>query len=287
MKTEGYELLYSQEEGCFYSPEPPRFAPPFRGACRYLISLDYDGTLRQDHEAVSPAFFELMAAWRPHGVRWGINTGRSLHKLAAELRGFPFLPDFICTCERYAYLADAEGMLRPAAEHNAHCHRANMQLRAELLPTWQTFLSNMRAAAPALKWETAQDDPLSIEATDSATLDALMPAITSFARPCRHTAIQRAGRFMRLSDSRFTKGSALRCVQQSWQTPEHALFIMGDGHNDLDAFRLFPDAFCAAPANAHADVLKWLSRHGGYISPGSGVLEALLHWADLHHITEV
>lgn len=255
------------------------------GACRWLISLDYDGTLRQEEEPPEPAFFRLMDEWRPHGVRWGINTGRSLPKLEAELPAFPFLPDFICTCERYAYLTDATGRLRPAEEHNAHCHRANAELRDALLPAWLPFLKTLRTLTPTLEWETAADDPLSIEAKDSATLDHLMPDIRAFAAHRPHTAIQRAGRFMRLSDARFTKGSALRYVQLHWQTPEHALFIMGDGHNDIDAFRLFPRAFRAAPCNAHIDVLAWMRRHGGYISPRRGVVDALLHWANCMHIT--
>lgn len=276
--------LHSREEATTLRLPP---TPPTGScACRLLVSLDYDGTLRAEGApGVSADFFELIRLLGSHGVRWGVNTGRSLHKLAGELATFPCMPHFICTCERYTYLADAHGRLRPAAEHNARCHAANIQLRERILPAWQrSVITQLRRLHPACDWETAADDPLSIEAADSATLDVLMPHITRFARSLPHAAIQRAGRFMRLSDARFTKGSALRCVQQAWQVPEEHLFLMGDGHNDIDAFRLFPKAFCAAPPTAHPHVLHWLREHGGHISTAPGVVAALRHWSSLQGI---
>lgn len=283
MRAEEAQLLESREEGA--SIPLPRPAEPSAQPCRLLVSLDYDGTLRAEGESgVHPAFFEHMSTLRHHGVRWGVNTGRSLHKLAGELASFPYQPDFICTCERYAYMADERGHLRPAAEHNTRCHAANLAVRELVLPAWLELLPRLRQLHPGCAWEIAADDPLSIEAADSAALDALMPRLSDFAQQWPTVAIQRAGRFMRLSDSRFTKGSALRHIQQAWRVPEECLFLMGDGHNDIDAFRHFPRAFCAAPANAHPDVLHWLRAHGGYISPEPGVLQALLHWCARHGI---
>ena len=270
--------LTSREEGITIPVPAP--APPCGCECRRLVSLDYDGTLRAEGApGVQAEFFDVMERLRPHGVRWGVNTGRSLRKLAGELAGFRLQPDFICTCERYAYLADSGGRLRPARAHNAHCHAANLQLRETILPAWHTLLHHLRRQRPGGAWEPAADDPLSIEAADSAELDLLMPQLSEFARQVPAVAIQRAGRFMRLSDARFTKGSALRHVQQAWHTPEEGLFLMGDGHNDLDAFRHFPRAFCAAPSTAHPDVLSWLQSHGGHISSAPGVVSALLHWS--------
>lgn len=282
--TEAYTLLHSAEEGDAHLPSHLR-AEPYCGSCRWLVSLDYDGTLRREDEGVEAEFFPLMSALRPHGVRWGINTGRSLHKMAADLVHFPHLPDFLCTCERYVYLAEEDGRLAPAAAHNARCHRANMQLREALLPTWLPALDELRRAHPDCTWEVAADDPLSIEAVDSATMDTLMPHLLPFAR--EGVAIQRAGRFMRLSDARYSKGSALRCVRENWAVAEESLFLMGDGHNDIDAFRHFPAAFRAAPRTAHPDVLAWLREHGGYLSPSLGVVEALRHWAQVMQLTPV
>ena len=267
--------LISAEEGAI---RLPALSAPCPGGCRALVSLDYDGTLRHEQSGIHPDFAPTIRSLRAQGVRWGINTGRSLRKLEPELAALPLMPDFICTCERYVYLADAEGRLRPASAYNARCHAANAALLSELLPTWQSELTALRALLPDLKWEIAADDPLSIEARDSSVMDALMPHLLRFAAslPLRHIKIQRAGRFMRFSDANFSKGSALRYLQQLWSVPEDHIFLMGDGHNDLDAFACFPRAYCAAPESAHHDVLAWIRAHGGRLAPD--VPHALRHW---------
>lgn len=267
-------LLCSPEEGCVRIPAPSLPA----GRCRLLLSFDYDGTLKPQDAPPEPEFFHLMRELAPLGVYWGINTGRSLRKLEPELELLPLMPHFICTCERYVYLSGDEGRLSPAAEHNARCCRANLALRERILPSWLEALQQLRSLYPEAEWELAADDPLSIEAATPAALDLLMPHLQPFADPSRSVAIQRAGRFMRLSDARYTKGSALRRVQQMLGAQESALFIMGDGHNDIDAFRHFTRAFCAAPADAHPEVIAWLREHGGYISPTTGVLSAVRFW---------
>lgn len=259
----------------------PGLALPFSGACRWLISLDYDETLRTGDPAqpVPAAFFELMRSWRAMGVRWGINTGRTLPYLCQELLpASPFLPDFICTCERFVYLAGADAVLRPLCDHNARCHEHNMQVRARVMPLLHAQLASLRRNAPALQWIIAAEDPLSVEAVDSATMDAIMAFLAPFIATLSGVAAQRAGRYMRLADARYCKGTALQTVAQQWQVPECRWLMLGDGHNDLHAFRLFPAAFCAAPANAHPDVAAWLRGHGGYVSPEPGVMEILHSW---------
>lgn len=265
----------SLAEGCI----PPGNAAPAVGECRWLISLDYDGTLRSESGApISSAFFEQMSAWRPYGVRWGINTGRALDYLLQDiLPCSPVLPDFICTCERYVYLADSNGKLIPAREHNEECLRINLELRHRLVPPLHAALARLRSTHPRLRWEPAAADPLSIEAADSETMDALMPHLLPLVLP--GSAIQRAGRYLRFSDARFSKGTALSYVMQAWHIAEEQLFIMGDGHNDLDAFRMFPRAFCAIPATAHPEIRQWMQeQHAGYLSPEPGVLQALQTW---------
>lgn len=266
-------ILHSTVEGVAAIPGR---AEPFCGACRYLISLDYDGTLRRGSEPPEAAFFALAQELRPYGVRWGVNTGRSLRKLEAELESFPHLPDFICTCERYVYIAGDDGTWRESTAHNSRCHAANTALRERLLPEWKELLLTLRAEQPLLPWEPAVDDPLSIEAESSEAMEKLMPRLKTFAQQHEGVSIQRAGRFMRLSDARYSKGSALHYIQQLWSVPEQHLFLMGDGHNDLDAFRHFPHAWCAAPDSAHEDVLRWLREHGGHTAPG--VADAVRCW---------
>lgn len=260
------------------SKVPPGLAAPFAGPCRLLVSLDFDGTLREPSgPAVPPEFYEQMAAWRHLGLRWGINTGRSLPYLLEELLPCsPLLPDFICTCERYIYLADDSRLLQPLTAHNAICRACNLALRQVFTPVLHERMAQVRAEYPRLVWEFATDDPLSIEAADSETMDALIPLISPLVRRHPGAAIQRAGRYLRFSDARFSKGTALSRILTEWGVPQSRLFIMGDGQNDLDAFRHFPAAFCAAPSGAHPEVLRWLAQRHGCIA--AGVLPALRLW---------
>ncbi len=263
----------------------PGGVPPLPGGCRWLIALDYDGTLRQESGIpVSPSFFEQMQAWRAEGVRWGINTGRSMPYLLGELLpliqqwGQGALPDFLCTCERYVHMADARGHLRAARLHNNRCMADNLALRRRCLPLVQESLACLRRQHPELEWAYALDDPLSVEAVDADTMEEMLPALRRLEAELPGAAMQRAGRYLRFSDARYSKGSALGYLVRAWKLRGEQLFIMGDGHNDLGAFRLFPEAFCAAPAGAHPEVVGYLRARGGYVSPCDGVDDALRHW---------
>lgn len=259
----------------------PGLALPFEGECRWLFSFDYDETLRSvtPGAPVAAEFYELMRRWRSLGIRWGINTGRTLPYLCEELLPqAPFLPDFICTCERFAYVAQEDGLLHPLREHNARCHEHNMQVRKLVQPLFHARLTELRAAYHSLDWIIAPTDPLSIEAVDSATMDAIMDYLAPFIATLEGVAAQRAGRYMRLADARYCKGTALQVVAQQWGVPPQRWVMLGDGHNDMHAFRLFPEAFCAAPSNAHPDVIAYLQGAGGYISSTPGVMEILHAW---------
>lgn len=259
----------------------PGYALPRPVPCRWLISLDYDETLRclDPQQPVPLEFFELMREWRHLGICWGINTGRTLPYLCQELLPCsPFLPDFICTCERYAYVADEAGVLRPLVEHNARCREHNESVRERIRPLLHARLASLRCVYPTLEWIIAADDPLSVEAVDSDTMDAIMAFLSPFVAGLEGVSAQRAGRYMRLADARYCKGTALKTVAELWNVPSSHWAMLGDGHNDMHAFRLFSDAFCGAPATAHPDVLEYLRSRGGYISSTPGVMEILHAW---------
>ena len=122
-----------------------------------------------------------------------------------------------------------------------------------------------------------EESNTSDEDISDALAELLQPLMAQYA----DVSMQRAGRYMRLADSRLHKGSALAHVAEAWQLAEDRLLIIGDGHNDMDAFSRFPGAFNAAPSDAHPEVLAWLREHGGYISPESGVMQILRHWGAL------
>lgn len=266
---------------------PEGGALPQRSPCRWLISLDFDGTLWSGTKCppVPPDFFELIQRWRDVGVRWGINTGRTMEYLLEDWNQIAsFLPDFICTCERFVYLAGDDGRLRGLSVHNSAAGEAAIALQKRISSLFHAELRNIRASYPHLSWSIAPSDPLSVEAADSATMDELSELLLPFMQGLHDVSIQRAGRYMRLSDARFNKGAALARVAEAWRVGAERILVAGDGHNDIDAFAQFRGAFCAAPADAHPEVIAWLETNGGYISTESGVMQILHHWGEFNGV---
>lgn len=260
---------------------PAGRALPQSGPCSLLVSLDFDGTLWHGdaQPPIPPAFLELMLQCRGAGVRWGINTGRTMAYLLEDWnKHVPFLPDFICTCERFVYLAASDGTLSGIPGHNAAASLAAETLRKHMQPLLHAELERIAVSYPNLEWIIAPSDSLSVETADADTMDTLANLLQPFLGNHPAVSMQRAGRYMRLADSRFHKGSALAHVAQEWQVENSRILIIGDGHNDMDAFARFPGAFCAAPSDAHPDVLAWLRSHGGYISTEPGIMQILRHW---------
>ncbi len=261
---------------------------PLTIPCTHLISLDFDGTLwhGESRPPIPDNFFELMRQWRGAGVRWGINTGRTMAYLLEDWESHaPFLPDFICTCERYVYLATPDSSLMGLQGHNAAAVSAAAVLQDSMRPLLHAELEKIAVSHPHLEWTIAPTDPLSVEAADGAVMDAMAALLQPLLRQHPEVAMQRAGRYMRLADVRFHKGSALAHVAEEWQVENNRILIIGDGHNDIDAFARFPGAFCAAPADAHPEVREWLQSNGGYVSPQSGVMQILNHWAEINRLT--
>lgn len=255
-------------------------AAPLCGPCRFLISLDFDGTLRSKiGDPISKEFFELMAELRPMGVRWGINTGRNLPELIHEIGPcLHHMPDFICTCERYAYFTDEQGIVRPAVDNNVRCEDHNEALRAQHLAAVREGLAQMAAIHPNVVWRKDPLDEFSVIAADETSMDELFPFLQDLCAQLDGFSLQRAGRYVRFSDARYNKGTALECVVEAWGLADGQLFIMGDGHNDISAFKHYPKAFNACPLNAHQEVLDYAQEFGVYHSREKGVMEAIQHW---------
>ena len=260
----------------------PGGAAPFIGSCRYVVALDYDGTLRSPEGAPVPEpFLRLMAEARPYGVRWGINTGRSLGYLCEELLGcLTELPDFICTTERFAYMADERGIVRPATEFNRESYEANALLRRELGEPLAAEMARIRRLHPEWEWCMAPNDPLSVQAKDTATMDGIAPLLQPFVDALPGVAMQRASRFMRLSDARYNKATALAYVMEQWGVDGAHLFAMGDGHNDLDVFTRFPESYFGCPADAHPEIRELMPQMGGHVSESRGVVGLLRRWME-------
>ncbi len=276
-------LLVSTEEG---TVSLPRHEGLLTERCSFLLSLDYDGTLcRNDSRKPDPPFFNYIRQLKKQGVRWGINTGRTLSEMAQFMLELELQPDFLCTRERFVYMVGEDGSWHAAKKHNANCHAAQLAMQQSLQKEWDMILPLLHTECPEAEWYASPIDPLSIVARDSSTMDLLLPHFAPLLHAHPDVRIQRASRFMRFTDACFNKGSVLDYVSKAWQVPETHLFIMGDGHNDLDSFRAFPNSFFAAPQNAHADVIAWVCTHGGHIFPS--VPDAIKKWAKQKSISIV
>lgn len=253
------------------------------GEAEWLLSFDFDGTLwsRDASPGISAGFFDLMRCWRSCcGVRWGINTGRSLNYLLEEFnRVAPFSPDFIVTCERYVYRADEEnGVLRPDMERNTACRHAHEEVFRLHHVRLEDFFVELRRRHPASRWSRDAEDPYSIEVEHMPDLDLFSPLVAGVLKDCPELSVQRAGPYLRFCHTSYNKGTSLRHIAGAWGVPEERIAILGDGHNDLDAFRLHPGALCACPCNAHAEIKIFLRERGGYVSPYAeheGVMDIL------------
>ncbi len=243
---------------------------PAAGPARWLFSFDYDGTLRSGDETppVSREFFELMSAWREEfGVRWGINTGRSINYLMEEYNAIaPFAPDFAVTCERYIHTAAPGARLLPDLRHNALCLDEHEKIFRRYHEKLEHLFTRLQEEFSSCRWNRAPGDPHSIEAETPGVLELFMPYIHRLLAECPGLSAQRTGPYLRFCHASFNKGTSLRRIADAWGVSTERILIMGDGHNDLDAFRLFPRALQACPANSHPEILAYAEKHGVYIS---------------------
>ncbi len=263
-------------------PKSSMEVPAMPGETRWLLSFDFDGTLwgSDRRPQISARFFELMRRWRvDYGVRWGINTGRSMEYLWSELAAVaPFSPDFVVTSERYVSAAGPDGRLEPDGARNALCRREHALLFERFHDALEALFLELRERYPASRWSRSPEDPYAIEVEHIPDLDLFSPHMRALLARCPGLSVQRAGPYLRFCHAGYNKGTSLLHVAEAWRVPSRRIAIFGDGHNDLDAFRLLPEAFRGAPANAHPDVRAFLERSGGIVSAyveHRGVLDLL------------
>lgn len=257
----------------------PANTPP-----KHLFSFDYDGTLRDSTNTppVSDDFFRNIRTKRDrYGIRWGINTGRDIDYLMEEYAAFaPYAPDFIITCERYIYTAQPEAQLVENTDANQCCRTAHEQIFEKYHHHIENLFTRIRAEFPHCTWIRSASDPHAIEETSDGVFDRFMPLIENFLLNEPELSVQRADPYLRFCHRDFNKGSTLLQIANRFSVKPHRVFIIGDGHNDLDAFRAFPSALLACPKNAHADVSSYITAHGGYVSPyreHQAVMDTLLN----------
>jgi hydroxymethylpyrimidine pyrophosphatase-like HAD family hydrolase len=85
----------------------PRHTPPLQ-----LVCTDFDGTIHTDLEApaIAPEFQAVIAQLQSQGVRWVVNTGRSLADLLRELARarLAVAPDYLVVVEREIHVREGD-----------------------------------------------------------------------------------------------------------------------------------------------------------------------------------
>jgi hydroxymethylpyrimidine pyrophosphatase-like HAD family hydrolase len=250
-----------------------------------LLSTDFDGTLvwQPATPPVSHELFTMLQALHAKGVKWAVNTGRTLWHLEDGLRRefrFPVEPDFVIVEERDIYRRTRSGGWEPfgdwnkrSAEHLDELFRLAGPLLAEVL----AFLERLDGAQPI------HDRGRFIGAA-TATLED-MDRLCVFLDKLRARLplfnYQRNTIYVRFCHNDYSKGTALGELTRHLELRPGEVFAAGDHHNDLPMLDSRFAAFIACPSNSCEEVKFAVKAAGGYLARGiasHGIVEALRHF---------
>lgn len=247
-----------------------------------LLSTDFDGTLVNHGAAppVVPELFGILQQLHGAGVKWAVNTGRTLWHLEDGLRRefrFPVEPDFVIVEERDIYRRTRTGGWEPLGDWN---HRSALMLD-ELFRLAGPLLSEVLAFLERLDGAQAiQDRGRFIGAMTSTMED--MERLCVFLDKLRARLplfnYQRNTIYVRFCHIDYSKGTTLGELTRHLGLPREQVFATGDHHNDLPMLDPRFAAFIACPSNSCEEVKLAVRTAGGYVAKGvasAGVVEAL------------
>ena len=251
-----------------------------------LLSTDFDGTLvAHDNDPVlDPGCMQLIADLQRDGVRWAINTGRSVELLESGLLDFdfPVHPDFILTSERDVFRPARNGGKRwePFGDWNDRCARAHQELfnSAESVLAEVIRFVNEKTRARVVY---LGDSPEGVIAQTEDEMDRITQFIDHARERQPQFHYQRNTIYLRFCHTDYHKGAALAELGRLIDVPREEIFAAGDHHNDVSMLdgRFAAMQACAAKA---IDLVKAAVRGAsGYIAKeefGAGVHEALLYF---------
>ena len=265
-----------------------------------LISTDFDGTLVEHGNPApfSPLLVEILTTLRERGVRWAINTGRTLPWLVDGLEAFslPIHPDFSITAEREIYQPAANGHgWRDLGDWNATCARRHDELFASAAPLLTDIVRFVDSETSAELRFTRHSDPRGGNATRDprelsgvvATGDAEMDAIVAFVDRSRAQipdfSYQRNSIYLSFCHVDYDKGTALAELGRQTGVPRESIFAIGDHQNDLSMLTGRYAGHVACPGNSIEIVKATVRAAGGYVAGAgysAGVIEALRYYCD-------
>ncbi len=265
-----------------------------------LISTDFDGTL-VEHGSPAPFSPELVAvlhALRGRGVRWAINTGRSLPWMVDGLTAFslPIHPDYAITAEREIHEPAPNGNgWRDFGDWNAVCrarHEALFETAAPMLDEIVRFVERetgaearfARHADPREPNKTRDPRELSgLVATNDAEMDRIVAFVDGLRGAVPDFSYQRNSIYLSLCHRDYDKGTTLAELGRQLGVGRESIFAIGDHQNDLPMLNGVHAHHVACSANAIEPVKAAVRAAGGYVAEAgysAGVIEALRYYCD-------
>jgi HAD superfamily hydrolase (TIGR01484 family) len=245
-----------------------------------LISTDFDGTihdLESPTTAIAPEFLQRMAQAQKDGVKWVVNTGRTLEDVVDRLNSVPLdvWPDYIVSVEREIHHRN-NGEYIAHEQWNSDCHLRHQELFARA----HLSLSEMR------KWLVTRDvqlyedawSPLCIIASHLEEAEHVHSRVEEICREIPELCVMRNSIYFRFAHVGYSKGTALREVARILGVPHESVFAVGDHFNDIPMLTGEHARCVAAPSNAIPEVKEVVKKAGGFVASrphAHGVCEAL------------
>ena len=251
---------------------------------RFILSFDFDGTLvhPEGEFRFHPALGDMLRVLRNQGAAWLINTGRSLQQTLTGLGQYGIFqePDFIIAqeCEIYkpgffSKWTDYGSWNRQARRAHEHFVRDHKQFLADVKRHVET-----ETKGQFMEGELGQ---VGIVAHSDEELDQVCTIIDQHRNLAPTIGYQRNGVYLRFSDSKFSKGSALEELARLLELNASHCFAAGDNHNDLSMLDTRVARMIACPGNALPPVKAHVQKQGGFVAEGiasCGMIEALQHY---------
>ena len=263
-----------------------------------LISTDFDGTLIEHGNPApyAPLLVEVLHALRRRGVRWVINTGRTMPMLqeALEIFGLPIQPDFALTSEREVFrpASTGNGGWEDFGDWNERCARVHREMFAAARPVLEEALAYLQrhTGARAVYDERPRGgegtpELAGLVAQDELEMDGIVRFFDTLKARLPELDYQRNTIYLRFCHAGYDKGVTLSELGRLIDVPPEARFAVGDHHNDIPMLTGVHAHHVACPANSVGAVKQVVAEAGGYVAGSgysAGVIEALrFYWEDL------
>jgi hypothetical protein len=250
-----------------------------------LLSTDFDGTL-VNHDvkpAVVPDLFRALRELKESGMKWLVNTGRSLWHLDDGLKRefkFPIEPDFAIVEERDIYSRTRDGGWAPLDDWNGRAYRDHTELFHLATPLLAEILAFMEVLEGS---EAVYDRGRFVGAVTRTVfdMDRLCIFLDKLGARLPLFSYQRNSIYVRFCHNAYSKGTALGELARQLGVERDHIMATGDHHNDLAMLDGRFAALVACPGNSCEEVKTAVRTAGGFLANGhasEGVVEAMRHF---------